>query len=44
MIGPVQEKETSESVKAMKNIPIRPPLSAMRSERLAQELGRVISK
>src|SRR6185503_13681760 len=31
MIGPVQEKETSDSVNAMKKIPIKPPLSAFES-------------
>jgi len=43
MIGPVQEKDTSAKVKAMKKIPIKPPLSAIRSDLLDHELGKVIS-
>src|SRR5690606_5830698 len=43
MIGPVQENDTSASVNAMKNIPIRPPRSAFLSTLLMSELGNVIS-
>ena len=43
-IGPVQEKETKASVNAMKNIPIKPPLSDAESALLIQEFGSVISK
>ena len=41
--GPVQEKETMTSVKAIKKIPINPPLPAFSSALLAQLLGRVNS-
>ena len=43
-IGPVQEKETSAKVKAMKKIPINPPLSEAESALLIHEFGSVISK
>ena len=43
-IGPVHEKETNESVKAMKNIPIKPPLSEALSILFTNADGRVISK
>src|SRR5680860_277843 len=43
-IGPVQEKETSAKVTAIKKIPIPPPtLVETASIRFAQELGRVSS-
>ena len=42
-IGPVQENETSTSVRAMKKIPIRPPLSECLSDLLTSEVGRTIS-
>src|SRR5688500_16674463 len=41
-IGPVQEKDTSTNVKAMKNTPAQPPLSACESTLVSQELGKVI--
>jgi len=44
MMGPVQEKDTMARVKAMKNMPIKPPRSEALSALLAQEDGRVISK
>ena len=44
MIGPVHEKDTRESVKAMKKIPINPPRSLAESALLIQLLGKVISK
>ena len=44
MIGPVQEKETRLSVKAMKKIPISPPRSLAWSALLIRLLGKVISK
>ena len=44
MIGPVQENETSESVKAMKKMPIKPPRSEAASALLIKALGKVISK
>ena len=43
IIGPVQEKETNAKVKAMKKVPIKPPLSAIASLLFDQELGKVIS-
>ena len=43
-MGPVQEKETSTRVKAMKKTPTRPPRSAFLSLLLTREEGRVISK
>ena len=43
-IGPVQEKETSTKVKAMKKTPTKPPLSALLSLLLMSQLGIVISK
>ena len=43
-IGPVQENDTNTSVRAMKKIPIKPPLSACRSLLLTIQLGSVISK
>ena len=42
-IGPVQEKEISTSVKAIKKIPIKPPLSDFASILFTKELGKVIS-
>ena len=42
-IGPVQEKETITSVKAMKKIPIIPPASSAFDDLFAIELGNVIS-
>ena len=44
MIGPVQEKETKLKVKAIKKIPIKPPLSEAESALLTHELGSTISK
>ena len=41
MMGPVQEKETTARVRAMKKIPIRPPLSDLASSLVDQLLGRV---
>lgn len=43
IIGPVQENETTARLKAMKNNPIRPPLSDLESILLTNELGSVIS-
>ena len=43
MIGPVQEKETNDSVNAIKKIPISPPLSLAESALLIIQLGNVIS-
>ena len=43
-IGPVHEKETIASAKAINKIPIIPPLSAWLSTLFAQELGNIISK
>ena len=43
-IGPVQENETNTMVKAIKNTPISPPLSACLSAAFTKELGKVISK
>ena len=43
-IGPVQEKDTIAKAKAIKNMPNKPPLSALASTLLAQELGNIISK
>src|ERR1035437_876875 len=42
-MGPVQEKETSTKVKAMKKAPANPPLSACLSALLIIQFGRVIS-
>ena len=42
-IGPVQEKETRTSVKAIKNTPNIPPLSARSSILFTKPEGRVIS-
>ena len=42
-IGPVHEKETSTSVRAMKKSPARPPRSALRSLLFTSQLGMVIS-
>ena len=42
-IGPVQENETSTSVRAMKKVPASPPRSALRSVSFTMRLGRVIS-
>ena len=42
-MGPVQEKETSTSVRARKNIPPSPPLSEFLSAELVHLEGRVIS-
>ena len=43
MIGPVQENETNESVKAIKKIPINPPLSLFESILFTNREGRTIS-
>ena len=43
-MGPVQEKDTKESVNAIKNMPTNPPLSEAESALLTHLLGRVISK
>ncbi len=43
MMGPVQENETSESVKAMKKIPINPPLLETLSALFTSQPGNVIS-
>src|SRR5690606_31897989 len=42
-IGPVQEKETNTKVKAIKNMPVNPPLSPLASTLLTRPLGRVNS-
>ena len=44
MIGPVQEKETNAKAKAIKNNPIKPPLSDLASILFTHELGKLISK
>ena len=44
MIGPVQEKETTASVRAMKKIPKKLPVPALLSALVDQEEGSVISK
>src|SRR5690606_37544274 len=44
MIGPVQEKDTSARLKAIKNSPSNPPLSDCASILLTKELGKVSSK
>ncbi|CAI8353756.1 MAG: Uncharacterised protein [Flavobacteriia bacterium] len=44
MIGPVQEKLTSERVNAMKKMPAKPPLLEASSALFTQLLGSVISK
>src|SRR5690606_11967845 len=44
IIGPVQEKETTARLAAIKNRPTSPPLSELESILLTKELGRVISK
>ena len=41
--GPVQEKETRTKVKAIKNAPVYPPLSAFASDLLIIQLGKTIS-
>ncbi|MNT04426.1 hypothetical protein D3C72_1390020 [compost metagenome] len=43
-MGPVQEKDTSERLNAIKKSPTRPPLSDLASILLTKELGNVISK
>ena len=43
-IGPVQEKETKAKVKAIKNIPKKPPLLEAESAFVTHELGKLISK
>ncbi|MNV33277.1 hypothetical protein D3C71_1246390 [compost metagenome] len=43
IIGPVQEKETNDKLKAIKNKPTKPPLSDLASILLTKELGKVIS-
>src|SRR5699024_3081395 len=43
-MGPVQEKDTIASVKAIKNIPIFPPAPEALSILFPQECGRVNSK
>ncbi len=42
-IGPVQENDTTAKANAIKNIPTKPPLSALESIFVAQELGKIIS-
>ena len=42
-IGPVHENDTNTSVKAIKKIPIKPPLSAPASLLLTSDEGNVIS-
>ena len=42
-MGAVHENETTTSVRAMKKIPIRPPLSACLSTLFTNELGKTIS-
>ena len=44
MIGPVQEKETTTNVSAIKKIPIKLPVLALLSALLLHELGKLISK
>ena len=44
MIGPVQEKETTASVSAIKKMPRKLPVPALLSAFVDQEEGRVISK
>ena len=44
MIGPVQEKETTTSVNAIKKMPANDPTLALLSVLLAQDEGSVISK
>ncbi len=41
--GPVQEKETKTRVKAIKNTPIKPPLSDFASTEFTKPEGRTIS-
>ncbi len=43
-IGPVHENETIAKASAIKNIPIKPPLSACESTFVPQLLGKIISK
>ncbi len=43
IIGPVQENETNDKLKAIKNKPTKPPLSDLASILLTKELGKVIS-
>ena len=42
--GPVQEKDTTAKVAAMKNIPLNPFESDLASSLFTKELGKVISK
>src|SRR5690554_6090871 len=42
-IGPVQEKDTNTKVKAIKKIPVNPPLSPLASTLLTRPAGKVIS-
>ena len=42
-IGPVHEKDTNTIVNAIKNIPVRPPLSACWSALFTIQLGNTIS-
>ncbi len=42
--GPVQEKETKTRVKAIKNTPIKPPLSDLASTEFTKPEGKTISK
>ena len=42
-IGPVQEKETIQSVSAIKNVPITPPNCSALLTRFARDGGKVIS-
>src|SRR5690554_2935015 len=44
IIGPVQEKETMASARAIKKMPMMPPRSACLSTLFAQEFGSMISK
>ena len=43
-MGRVHEKDTSTKVRAMKKIPIKPPVFSILADLLTQLLGRVISK
>src|SRR5690606_40132208 len=43
-IGPVHEKDTITSVRAIKKIPTIPPASSAREDLFAMALGRVMSK
>ena len=42
-MGPVHENDTNTRVRAMKNTPTKPPLSALASLLLTSELGNTIS-